>query len=133
MLKQPVPYQTATRQILVVDDDPGTVQVMTMILASEGYPVRAATNGQEALAAIISEQPALVLLDLNMPVMSGWELIKQLRTSTISVPVVVMTAGQRARDEAARLNVAGHLSKPFDLDDLLRIVAQFTAPATPSC
>jgi CheY-like chemotaxis protein len=116
-----------------VDDDPAIVEVMRMILAAEGYSVLSAINGQEALDSITTHQPALVLLDLNMPVMSGWELIDQLRTSAISIPVVVVTAGQLAREEAARLNVAGHLSKPFDLEDLLAIVAQFVAGTAQPC
>jgi CheY-like chemotaxis protein len=119
--------------VLIVDDDPAIVEVMTMILAAEGYPVLAATNGQEALDAITTHRPALVLLDLNMPVMSGWELIEQLRTSAIDVPVVVVTAGQLAREEATRLNVAGHLSKPFDLEDLLAIVSQFVTRTVQPC
>jgi two-component system, chemotaxis family, chemotaxis protein CheY len=111
--------------VLVVDDDPAIVEVMTTVLAAEGYPVLSATNGQEALDAITTQHPALVLLDLNMPVMSGWELIERLRNSAIGVPVVLMTAGLRAREEAARWNVAGHLAKPFELDDLLQVVARF--------
>jgi CheY-like chemotaxis protein len=130
---QPAPFQTGTPHILVVDDDPAIVEVMTMVLAAEGYPVLAATNGQEALSVITTQRPALVLLDLNMPVMSGWDLIERLRTSAISVPVVLVTAGQLAREEAARLNVAGHLAKPFNLDDLLAIVARFAVRAAPTC
>jgi len=119
--------------VLIVDDDPAIVEVIQMILATEGYSVLSATNGQEALDAITTVHPGLVLLDLNMPVMSGWELIDQLRNSRISIPVVLVTAGQLAREEAARLNVAGHLAKPFDLEDLLAIVDQFVPRTAQPC
>jgi two-component system, OmpR family, KDP operon response regulator KdpE len=133
LLQPPAPCHAPASQVLIVDDDPAIVEVMQMILTAEGYSVLTATNGQEALHSITTDGPGLVLLDLNMPVMSGWELIDQLRHSEISIPVVLVTAGQLAREEATRLNVAGHLSKPFDLEDLLAIVDQFVAKETQAC
>lgn len=114
-----------TRHVLVVDDDPGIRQVIESILADEGYEVATATNGREALDQIATQPPAVVLLDLNMPVMSGWELTAQVQERGLDVPLVFMTAGARAQAEAERHHAAGYLPKPFDMDHLLRTVARF--------
>jgi CheY-like chemotaxis protein len=112
--------------VLVVDDDPDTREVVALALGLAGYAVEIAQNGREALARIAARVPALVLLDLDMPDLSGWEVVDLLRVMQVPVPVVFMTAAHRARAEAARLQVAGYLSKPFDLDHLLDLVNQFT-------
>jgi CheY-like chemotaxis protein len=111
--------------VLVVDDDEGIREVVAMLLSDEGYIVQTASNGQEALSSIHTQRPALVLLDLQMPVMTGWQLVEQLRAFRLDVPVVFMSAGVRARSEAVQYSVAGYLAKPFDLDDLLGVVARF--------
>jgi CheY-like chemotaxis protein len=114
--------------VMVVDDDLAIRELIAMVLTDEGYAVATATNGAEALTQLQqSPPPALVLLDLNMPVMSGWELQARLREELPDLPVVFMTAGQRAQEEARRHQAAGFLPKPFDLDHLLATVARFTA------
>ncbi|HEY7293535.1 MAG TPA: response regulator [Dehalococcoidia bacterium] len=112
--------------VLVVDDDPDIRGLLVAILQGEGWTVATATNGEEALARIAADRPRLVLLDLSMPRMSGWEVLATLQADQISVPVIVMTAGTRAYDAAAAMHAAGALSKPFELDDLLTIVARCT-------
>lgn len=114
-----------TGPVLVVDDDPGIRRFITLILEEEGYQVVTAENGRDAFARIAAERPALVLLDLNMPVMTGWELHATLREHGLGIPIVYMTAGQRAREEATRHHADGALPKPFDLPDLLDVVARF--------
>jgi two-component system, OmpR family, response regulator MprA len=111
-------------RVLVVDDDPAIRKAVSLLLVDEGYAVQTAANGTEGLAAITAQPPALVLLDLNMPVMDGWALLGHLRDAQITVPIVIMTADQRAPQEAARLQVAGYLGKPFAIDDLLDLVAR---------
>jgi len=113
--------------ILVVDDDPDIRALVHMILEEEGYVVMAAGDGREALAQVQQQQPSLILLDLNMPVMSGWELHDELRSREIGVPVVYMTAAQRARAEAELHGAQGFLAKPFGLHELLQTVEQFVA------
>jgi CheY-like chemotaxis protein len=113
--------------VLVVDDDPDILRVVAMTLADEGYRVLTATNGEEALGCLLKQMPALVLLDLNMPVMSGLEMLERLRALDLTIPIVFMTAGYRAQQEAERHEVAGYLAKPFDLGALLRVVARFAA------
>lgn len=113
--------------VLVVDDDPAILRIITLTLADEGYTVLTATNGREALATITAQQPALVLLDLQMPEMGGWELVEHLRALDLLVPIVLMTASYRESPAAERYSVADYLPKPFDLIDLLQVVARFVA------
>ncbi len=110
--------------VLVVDDDPDIRNLLTTILQNEGWAVATAKNGEEALAQIAADRPRLVLLDLSMPIVSGWEVLATLQENRVAVPVIVMTAGIRARDEAEMLHAAGALPKPFELDDLLDVVAR---------
>ncbi len=121
---------TDTR-VLVVDDDPAIRRAVGMMLEDEGYDVATAANGREALDQITRSLPSVVLLDLQMPEMDGWQLQRRLRELNLDVPVVFMTAGYRARAEAERHQAAGFLAKPFDMDDLLTTVARF-APQTSS-
>ena len=117
-----LPPTTATAQVLVVDDDPDIRSVVEAILSGEGYQVTTASNGRLAWEMIARQQPDVVLLDLQMPVMTGWELLGLIRERGLQVPIVVMTAGYRAKAEAERHGAAAHLSKPFDLNDLLATV-----------
>lgn len=109
-------------QVLVVDDDPDIRRFLRLLLEEEGHAVTAAPDGQQALEQITDRCPDLVLLDLQMPRMSGWELRDELVRRNVDVPVVFMTAGDRARAEAERHRVAGYLTKPFNLDDLLTTI-----------
>ncbi|MGE3601193.1 MAG: response regulator, partial [Dehalococcoidia bacterium] len=117
-----LPPTTATAQILVVDDDPDIRSVVEAILRGEGYQVTTASNGRLAWELISQQQPDVVLLDLQMPVMTGWEVLGLMRQHGLQVPIVVMTAGYRAKAEAERHGAAAHLAKPFDLDDLLATI-----------
>jgi two-component system sensor histidine kinase/response regulator len=110
--------------ILVVDDVPSICSLVAIILRDEGYQVGTAHNGQEALARIAEATPDLVLLDLQMPVMDGWELHRRLREQDCCAPVVFMTAGPQARVEAERHHADGYIAKPFDPDALVATVAQ---------
>jgi DNA-binding response OmpR family regulator len=107
------------RPILVVDDDQAVRDVLLMTLLLEGYPVREAANGAEALQVIEDESPSLVVLDMQMPVLDGWGFIQELRERDFDAPVLVMTAGRNACTVAADLNAAGYVGKPFDIDELL--------------
>ncbi len=124
---QPLP---ATARVLVVDDEPTIRRVIAMTLADEGYVVTTAVHGQDALAQVLRERPDLVLVDLHMPVMNGWTFCAEAQRHGLGVPIVVMTAGGQAHEEAARCQVAGSLAKPFNLDVLLDTVAR-CCPAVP--
>ncbi len=109
--------------ILVVDDDRSILMTVHEILDMEGYPVVAVSDGAEALRRAEEVRPSLVLLDMRMPGMNGWEVAQHLRERGIAVPILVMTAAQDARLWAEQIGAAGFLAKPFDLDDLLAAVA----------
>ena len=107
----------------------GPVSLGAQVLEEEGFAVSTARDGWQALDRIAAQHPDVVLLDLQMPMMSGWQVLEQLRAQDIAVPVVIMTAGYRAAEEAAKHRVAGYLAKPFDLDELVAVVERVAARA----
>jgi CheY-like chemotaxis protein len=115
--------------VLVVDDEPGIRAVLVELLTDEGYSVVVAQDGAEALRRISDALPDVVLLDLNMPKLNGWEVVERLRALAITLPIVIMTAGQSAAIEAARLGAAAALPKPFAIDDVLTTVKRLAPPA----
>lgn len=114
-------------RVLVVDDDESIRELVALVLEDAGYAVATARNGLEALAQVPAFEPDLVLLDLNMPVLDGWQTRARLGEDLPQLPVVFMTAGHHPPTEAARHAAAGSLPKPFDLDQLLTLVARFAA------
>lgn len=108
--------------ILVVDDDPAILSTVADILEFEGYRVEQATNGAEGLARLEEVHPRLVLLDMRMPVLDGWDFARILKERGIELPILVMTAAQDARRWAAEIGAAGYVAKPFDLPALLEAV-----------
>jgi CheY-like chemotaxis protein len=108
--------------ILIIDDDPAILGTVAEILHDEGYSVRTAGNGLEGLAALEQQLPALVLLDMRMPVLDGWGFVQALRERGLRVPFVVLTAAQDARRWAQEVGATGFLAKPFDLVELLAVV-----------
>lgn len=110
--------------ILIIDDDPAIVSTVAEILHDEGYRVRKAGNGIEGLAALAQQLPALILLDMRMPVLDGWGFAQALRERGVQVPFVVLTAAQDARRWAHEVGATRFLPKPFDLVELLAVVEQ---------
>jgi CheY-like chemotaxis protein len=107
--------------ILVVEDDPDLLALVEMILSDAGYPVRTAPEGRSALLRVAEEMPALVLLDMRMPVMNGWEFAREFRARYgRAAPIIVVTAAENARDRAEEIGAEGWLAKPFELEDVLR-------------
>ena len=118
-----------TRRVLIADDNRGVRETLQAILEDEGYEVATAANGRQALERIAARRPDLVLLDLQMPVMSGWEVNAVLHEQQANIPVVFMSAGFDAREEAAVHDADGYLDKPFEFEDLLAAVRRFAGPA----
>ena len=112
--------------ILVVDDEPSIRTLVEDCLMTEGYQVQTATNGAEALRAVERSRPALVLLDMRMPILDGWGFAQAVKERGLDLPIVVMTAAQDARRWAEEIGANGYLAKPFDLDDLLGAVGGTT-------
>jgi DNA-binding response OmpR family regulator len=112
--------QCSSSAVLVVEDETDIRETLRDVLEMEGYRVCCAANGQEALDALAEMRPKLILLDLMMPVMSGYELLQRLRESAdlSSIPVTVVSA---IADRVA-ISDTMILRKPVDLDVLLHIV-----------
>lgn len=117
----------AAPDVLVVDDDPDMVTIMRIMLDDSGYQVRCARNGKEALESVAEKMPAVVLLDMLMPVMDGWQCARELRARYgREVPIVVVTAAEHAGARADQMGGADDvLAKPFEMAELLRIVARY--------
>ena len=111
-------------RVLVVDDDPAIRQVIAFALSDEGFEVDEAGNGWAALAAIDQQHPDIILLDMRMPGMDGWEFVKRYREHWhAQAPIIVLTAAHDANQRGAEVNAADCLAKPFDLDTLLERVS----------
>ncbi len=111
--------------ILVVEDDPTLVGALTRNMAARGYPTRGAMSVAEALNALGHGLPALVLLDIDLPDGSGWDVFRALRaTGETDVPVIVMSALRPNPRLCDDLGAVGVLEKPFPMESLLRLVAQ---------
>jgi CheY-like chemotaxis protein len=117
----------SSKQVLIVDDDAAILEMIAELLSYEGYKVVTYSEGRGAVAFARSTLPALILLDLMMPEMSGWQVIAALRSSpqTKAIPIVLLSARRDLADAANELKVAAYLEKPFDLDELLDLVRQY--------
>jgi CheY-like chemotaxis protein len=114
--------------ILVVDDDPAIRDVISDILEMASYTVDTASNGAEALAQVGEARPAAILLDLMMPVMDGWNFLRECRgePTCAQVPIIVMSAAPDVDARLGELGVQTFLPKPFEMDDVLRAVERLT-------
>jgi len=115
--------------ILVVDDDPDLREFLRLMLTSMGFEVTSAANGQEALDDMEGHDPDLILLDMKMPVMDGWEFCRALEGRDARPPIVVLTAAPDPAGRAAEVHAEGWLGKPFEYADLEGIVRRFASPA----
>jgi DNA-binding response OmpR family regulator len=102
-------------QLLIVDDEMGTRQLLAEILKEDGYSIVTASNGQEALYAVERHRPDLILLDWQMPIMSGMQVCKRLRESGNHTPIIFVTARSQEVDEvqAYMLGADDYLTKPI--------------------
>lgn len=106
-----------------MDDDRGIREFVRTVLADEGYAVTEATDGQEALERVEAQRPDVILLDMRMPVMDGWEFARTYRLQPgPHAPIVIVTAALDVAKDAKEIGADGFLAKPFQLDDLLELV-----------
>ncbi len=115
------------KRVLVVDDEPDLVEIMMLALRGDGFAVVGACDGIEALGRIKHACPDAILLDLNMPRMDGWEVLKRLREMQTPKPirVVVLTGSERAtagRDHVLDAGAAAFLAKPCAPDEVVRTI-----------
>jgi CheY-like chemotaxis protein len=113
------------RTVLIVDDDEDLRTMVAFVCETAGYCVRLAADGIEALDQLDADLPDVILLDMRMPRMDGWDFGRRLRTlHGHRIPVVVMTAAEHAEKRAKEIDADDFVSKPFDVDNLLRVVAR---------
>jgi two-component system response regulator MprA len=109
-----------THTVLVVDDEPGIVTALAMLLSGEGYEVRTATDGGAALAEVDRKPVDLIISDITMPVLNGRAMIDRLRQNGNRTPVILMSAADRVQP----IPGIHFVPKPFDVDHLLDLVEE---------
>jgi two-component system response regulator VicR len=122
-------------RIVCIEDDPKTIDLVKLILRREGFEVIGVTNGRDGLAAIEQARPQLVLLDLMMPDMDGWEVYQAMRAheSMKHIPVIVLTAKAQSIDKVLGLHIAkvnDYITKPFSPTELVQSVRKVLDEAT---
>jgi CheY-like chemotaxis protein len=104
------------RRVLVVDDEIDLVELLDIVLSADGWTVSTATDGLWALEAVAREMPDVILLDMRMPILNGWEFAAALAARYPGhPPIVVMTAAAEPERHAAEIAAAGWIAKPFDV------------------
>lgn len=116
------------QRILFVDDERDIVECARAYFENAGYEFVAAYDGLQALQAVSEHRPDLVVLDINMPRLNGWDTLRILQEdeATVDLPVLLLTANTQDRDKAKgwELGCTWYHTKPFDFDDLLMVIAR---------
>ena len=115
---------TLATDILLIEDEPGVMDVMLRVLQRAGFTVRTAHDGAGALAALQAGPPALAILDLVLPGVSGFTVLAHIHQHYPALPVIVITANPLAIAHPAAQNVHHYLLKPFHIEELLDMVAR---------
>jgi two-component system, OmpR family, response regulator len=126
----------ATHRVLVVDDEPNIVDVVSMALRYQGFEVESASTGAEALAAASAFRPHLMLLDVMLPDMEGFDVATRLGAQRADIPIIFLTARDATEDKVRGLTAGGddYVTKPFSLEELIariRTVLRRTGAAEP--
>jgi two-component system response regulator VicR len=128
---------TNGKLVVCIEDEPEMIDLVKLILSRKGFQVVGAMGGREGLEAIQAQKPDLVLLDLMMPDMDGWEVYQKMKAdpATKSIPVIVVTAKAQSIDKVLGLHIAkvdDYITKPFGPQELLESVEQVLARQTQS-
>jgi two-component system OmpR family response regulator len=123
-------------RVLVVDDEPNIVEVVTMALRFQGFDVETAATGREALAAVTRFKPHLMVLDVMLPDMEGFDVASRLGAQRAGVPILFLTARDATEDKVRGLTGGGddYMTKPFSLEELvarIRTILRRTGQASP--
>jgi DNA-binding response OmpR family regulator len=126
-----------TKHILCIEDEPEMIDLIRLILGRRGFDVIGAAGGKEGLEKVRKEPPDLILLDLMMPDMDGWEVYQQIKADekTKDIPVIVVTAKAQSIDKVLGLHIAkvdDYIAKPFSPQDLLNSVDKVFGERNPS-
>ncbi|MGD8554397.1 MAG: response regulator [Anaerolineales bacterium] len=118
------------RRILVVDDDQDTLDLIRLTLTTAGYAVDTVASGKEALKSLSERNYDLIVLDVMMPQISGYDVLRDLQPNKSTPPVIILTARKRSQDKAIglKLGAAGYLVKPVTRGKLLDIIDEFITP-----
>lgn len=111
-----------TRRVLIADDDNDSRVLLAFLLEQEGWEVKQAKDGKEALEKVFQEQPDLLILDHRMPEFTGSEVYQHLQRRGISLTIVLVTAYGYLEELSSSLGISYFVSKPFDIPDLLNII-----------
>ncbi len=122
------------KRVVCIEDEPEMIDLVRLILGRKGFEVIGANGGVEGLDAVRREKPDLVLLDLMMPDMDGWEVYQQIKADPAlrDIPVVVVTAKAQSIDKVLGLHIAkvdDYITKPFGPQELLESVAKILGEA----
>ena len=128
---------TNTKHILCIEDEPEMIDLIRLILGRRGFEVEGAAGGKEGLEKMHAQTPDLVLLDLMMPDIDGWEVYQQMKADdkTKDIPVIVVTAKAQSIDKVLGLHIAkvdDYISKPFSPQELLSSVDKVFGDPDPS-
>lgn len=121
-----------SRRVIYIEDDPEMIDLVKLILSRKGYEVIGAIGGVDGLDLVRQNLPDLVLLDLMMPDMDGWDVYQQMKTeeATSDIPVIVVTAKAQSIDKVLGLHIAkvdDYISKPFSPQELVDSVEKVLA------
>lgn len=113
-----------SRKVLVIDDSPTLRKILDFYLTKKGYRVTVANNGKSGLAEIDRENYDLVILDINMPVMSGLEVLQRLNSINYAVPVLILSADSEEKSKAAGISLGAkyYLTKPFKPNEVMACI-----------
>lgn len=119
------------RLVLVIDDDPIMRELLQLHLVNAGYRVAVAEDGIAGGHAVLNNLPDVVVVDVDMPYMTGYELVEALKKdgATRNIPVVFLTSRDDVRERAGQLGAQAYLTKPVKANRLLELVALFTVAA----
>ncbi len=122
----PQPNSSNPIDILIVDDVPDNIRLLSRILVRRGYQTRKALNGNMALTSIQASKPSLILLDVQMPDMSGYELCLLIKSdpATLHIPIIFLSANDDSSERKKAINLGGadYISKPFNIEKLVNTI-----------
>ncbi len=118
------------KKVLVVDDEPDTLELVKLVLESGGFETVLAANGMEALDKVGKTRPDLVLLDIMMPDMDGWDVFRKIKEKCPKLPIAILTAKAQNIDKLLGLHVLkadDYITKPFGKNELINKVKKLTS------
>jgi CheY-like chemotaxis protein len=121
--------RSVANAILVADDDPDILSIVSMSLETQGYTVHTATNGREAVDLARRHHPDLILMDMMMPVLSGYEAVGELKADAATRDIVIVGLSAKAMatdmERATDVGIDGYITKPFRIAQILSVVQSY--------